>query len=32
MLVNIKQVDFMRRVKDDLYKQAIDKKKIIYNY
>lgn len=32
MLINIKRVDFMRRVKDDLYKQAIDKKKIIYNY
>lgn len=32
MLINIKRVDFMRRVKDDLYKQAIDKNKIIYNY
>lgn len=32
MLINLKRVDFMRRVKDDLYKQAIDNKKIIYNY
>lgn len=32
MLVNIKQVDFMRQVKDDLYKRAVDRKKIIYNY
>ncbi|MCE8465347.1 MULTISPECIES: peptidylprolyl isomerase [Bacteroides] len=32
MLVNIKRVDFMRQVKDDLYKRAIDRKKIIYNY
>lgn len=32
MLVNIKRVDFMRQVKDDLYKRAMDRKKIIYNY
>lgn len=32
MLVNVKRVDFMRQVKDDLYKRAIDRKKIIYNY
>lgn len=32
MLINLKRVDFMRRVKDDLYRQAIDKNKIIYNY
>lgn len=32
LLVNIKQVDFMRQVKDDLYKRAVDRKKIIYNY
>lgn len=32
MLVNIKQVDFMHQVKDDLYKKAVDRKKIIYNY
>ena len=32
ILVNIKRVDFMRQVKDDLYKRAIDRKKIIYNY
>lgn len=31
MLLNIKQVDFMKQVKDDLYKQALEKKKII-NY
>ncbi|WP_455584766.1 peptidyl-prolyl cis-trans isomerase [Bacteroides sp.] len=32
MLVNIKRVDFIRQVKDDLYKQAVNRKKIIYNY
>ncbi|MEG1563230.1 MAG: peptidyl-prolyl cis-trans isomerase [Bacteroides sp.] len=32
MLVNRKQVDFMKQVKRDLYQQAMDKKKIIYNY
>lgn len=32
LLVNQKQVDFMKQVKDDLYKQAVDKKKIIYNF
>lgn len=28
MLVNIKRVDFMRQVKDDLYKRAIDRKRL----
>ena len=32
LLINIKQVDFMRQVKDDLYKRAVDRKKIKYNY
>lgn len=32
ILVNLKQVDFMRGVKNDLYQNAIDKKKIIYYY
>lgn len=32
LLVNVKQGDFMRQVKDDLYKEAMEKKKIIYNY
>lgn len=32
ILVNLKQVDFMREVKNDLYQNAIDKKKIIYYY
>lgn len=32
MLVNRKQIDFMKQVKDDLYQRAIDNKKIIYNY
>ncbi len=32
MLVNIKQVDFIKQVKDDLYRQAIKKNKIKYNY
>lgn len=32
MLVNRKQIDFMKQVKSDLYQRAIDKKKIIYNY
>lgn len=30
ILVNLKQVEFMREVKNDLYQNAIDKKKIIY--
>ena len=32
LLVNQKRVDFMERVKNDLYQQAVSKKKIIYNY
>lgn len=32
MLINRKQIDFMKQVKSDLYQRAIDKKKIIYNY
>ena len=31
MLVNIKRVDFMKQVKDDLYERAVKRKKII-NY
>lgn len=31
LLVNQRQVSFMKQVKDDLYKQAVSKKKIIYN-
>ncbi|GAE82282.1 hypothetical protein JCM10512_475 [Bacteroides reticulotermitis JCM 10512] len=31
LLVNQRQVNFMKQVKDDLYKQAVSKKKIIYN-
>lgn len=32
LLVNQKQAEFMERMKDDLYRQAVDKKRIIYNY
>lgn len=32
LLINQKRVDFMQQVKSDLYQQAVDKKKIIYNY
>ncbi len=32
MLINIKQVDFMRQVKDDLYRQAVKRNKIKHNY
>lgn len=32
MLINMKQVDFMKQVKSDLYERAVDRKKIIYNY
>ena len=32
MLVNLKQVDFIKQVKDDLYRQAIKQNKIKYNY
>ena len=29
---NMKQVEFLKQVKDDLYRQAIKKNKINYNY
>ena len=32
LLVNQKRVNFMEQVKNDLYQQAVSKKKIIYNY
>lgn len=32
LLVNQQRVSFMEQVKNDLYQQAVDKKKIIYNY
>lgn len=32
ILINLKQVEFVREVKNDLYQNAIDKKKIIYYY
>ncbi len=32
MLINTKQVDFIRDVKEDLYRQAIKRNKIKYNY
>lgn len=32
LLVNRKRVNFMEQVKSDLYQQAVNKKKIIYNY
>lgn len=32
LLVNQKRVGFMEQVKNDLYQQAVDKKKITYNY
>ena len=32
LLVNQKRVSFMEQVKNDLYQQAVSKKKIIYNY
>lgn len=32
ILINLKQVDFMKQVKDDLYQQAVKRNKIIYNY
>ena len=32
LLVNQKRVNFMEQVKNDLYQQAVNKKKIIYNY
>ena len=32
LLVNQKLVSFMEQTKNDLYQQAVDKKKIIYNY
>ncbi len=30
MMINLKQVDFMKRVKSDLYQRAVDSKRIIY--
>ncbi|MGR4857932.1 peptidyl-prolyl cis-trans isomerase [Bacteroides pyogenes] len=32
LLINQKQVSFMEKVKSDLYQQAVDKNRIIYNY
>ncbi len=32
MLINGKQLDFMKQVKDDLYRQALKRNKIKYNY
>lgn len=32
LLVNRRRVSFMEQVKSDLYRQAVNKKKIIYNY
>ena len=32
MLLNMKQAEFMKEVKNDLYQRAVDRKKIIYNY
>ena len=32
LLVNQKRVNFMEQVKNDLYQQAVNKKKIMYNY
>ena len=32
MLINNKQLDFMKQVKDDLYRQALKRNKIKYNY
>lgn len=32
LLVNQRRVSFMEQVKNDLYQQAVSKKKIIYNY
>lgn len=31
MVLNLKQVEFMRAVKDDLYQQAVKRDKIKYN-
>lgn len=31
ILVNMRQVDYMKKVKDDLYEQAVKRNKIIYN-
>ena len=31
MMLNLKQVEFMRKVKDDLYQQAVKKNEIKYN-
>lgn len=32
LIINTKQVEFMKAVKSDLYQRAVDRKKIIYNY
>ena len=32
ILINLKRVDFVNRVKEDLYRQASDKNRIIYYY
>lgn len=32
LLTNQKQVGFMKKVKNDLYQRAVDKKRIVYNY
>ena len=32
LFLNVKQVEFLKQVKDDLYQQAIKQNKIIYNY
>lgn len=32
LMVNQRRVHFMEQIKNDLYQQAVDKKKIIYNY
>ena len=31
MMLNLKQVEFMKKVKDDLYQQAVKKNEIKYN-
>ena len=32
ILVNYKQVDFIKQVKNDLYQEAVKRNKIQYNY
>jgi hypothetical protein len=31
ILANMRQVEYMKRVKDDLYNKAVERNKIIYN-